>query len=158
MRWRCRLKLTHGPQKHPPVRTASAISSVCSNVHDDGCIWRAQACRTTGLDRDLSSFHVRSLVEDYLPSFAGVSHIELLSEKGEACLSFVTPITLYVTRQIEALSSRTLKSSTIRSIGAHCDIAAMISALDQTFPEAPNSTKSAAISEDASSEGNLLPT
>jgi hypothetical protein len=83
-------------------------------------------------------------------------HIELLSEKGEACLSFVTA--LYVTRQTQSLSSRTLKFSTIRSIGAHSDIAAMISALDQTFPEAPNSTKPSAINEEASSADNLLPT
>src|SRR5439155_7840470 len=91
MRWRCRLKLTHGPQKHPPVRTASAISSVCSNVHDDGCIWRAQACRTTGLDRDLSSFHVRSLVEDYLPSFARVSPYRTSERKRRSLSVFRHP-------------------------------------------------------------------
>jgi hypothetical protein len=135
-----------------------------SNVHDDGRIWRAQACRTTV--RVHRRVRIRGPASfTFVPWWKTICHlspvcrhIELLSEKGEACLSCVTPITLYVTRQIEALSSRTLKSSTIRSIGAHSDIAAMISPLDQTFPEAPNSTKSAAISKDASSAGNFLPT
>src|SRR2546426_7493533 len=128
-----------------------------------GRVWRAQPLNNVRVHRRVRSdpcphctFVPWWKIICHLPP--AYRHIELLREKGEACLSFITRTTLYVTRQTEALSSRTLKFSTIRSIGAHCDIAAMISALDQIFPEAPNSTKSSAISEDASSADNLLPT
>ena len=104
----------------------------------------------------LFSFHVRSMVEDNLPSFALFRQMELLRENRGGCPA--TPITLYVTRQKEAPSSRTVKSLKIRWIGSDWDSAAIIAALDQTFPEAPNSIKSSAIREDASSADNFLPT